>query len=68
MWNQAEDYNTVREIRVKTTTYLGVGAIDKIDDSLGQLKGEGIKAVLCVCGGRSYKITGAWDKVEAAAQ
>ena len=68
MWNQAEDYNTVREILVKTTTYLGVGAIDKIDDILGQLKGEGINAVLCVCGGRSYKITGAWDKVEAAAQ
>ena len=68
MWNQAEDYNNVREIRVKTTTYLGVGAIDKIDDILGQLKSEGINAVLCVCGGRSYKITGAWDKVEAAAQ
>ena len=68
MWNQAEDYNTVREIRVKTTTYLGVGAIDKIDDILAQLKSEGINAVLCVCGGRSYKITGAWDKVEAAAQ
>ena len=68
MWNQAEDYNNVREIRVKTTTYLGVGAIDKIDDILAQLKSEGINAVLCVCGGRSYKITGAWDKVEAAAQ
>ena len=44
MWNQAEDYNNVREIRVKTTTYLGVGAIDKIDDILGQLKSEGIAA------------------------
>ena len=48
MWNQAENYNNVREIRVKTTTYLGVGAINKIDDILGQLKNEGINAVLCV--------------------
>lgn len=68
MWDQAADYKNVREIRVKTTTYLGVGAIDKIDDILAQLKSEGITSILCVCGGRSYKITGAWDKVEAAAQ
>jgi len=68
MWNPADDYANVREIRVKTTAYLGVGAINKIDDILGQLKSEGIHAVLCVCGGRSYKITGAWEKVEAAAQ
>ena len=57
----------VREIRVRTTAYLGVGAIDKIDDILTQLKAEGVTAVLCVCGGHSYKITGAWDKVTAAA-
>lgn len=68
MWNEVDDFMSVREIRVKTTAYLGVGAIDKIDDILGQLKSEGVTAALCVCGGHSYKITGAWDKVEAAAQ
>lgn len=67
MWDEGCDYTAVREIRVKTTAYLGVGAIDKIDAILGQLKSEGINALLCVTGGRSYKLTGAWDKVEAAA-
>ena len=67
MWDESLDYNVVREIRTKTTTYLGVGAIDKIDDIFAALKEEGIAAILCVTGGQSYKLTGAWDKVEAAA-
>lgn len=67
MWDEGCDYNAVREIRVKTTAYLGVGAIDTIDAILGQLKSEGVNSLLCVTGGRSYKLTGAWDKVEAAA-
>lgn len=67
MWDEGCDYTAVREIRVKTTAYLGVGAIDKIDEILGQLKSEGVNSLLCVTGGRSYKLTGAWDKVEAAA-
>lgn len=67
MWDEASDYMNVREIRVRTTAYLGVGAIEKIDDILAQLKTEGVAAVLCVCGGHSYKVTGAWDKVTAAA-
>ena len=68
MWDETSDYNVVREIRVKTTAYIGVGAINKIDDILAQMKQEGIASILCVSGGRSYKATGAWDKVEAAAQ
>ena len=67
MWDEGCDYNTVREIRVKTTAYLGVGAIDKIDDILGRFRAEGVRALLCVSGGHAYKATGAWDKVEAAA-
>ena len=67
MWDESMLYDTVREIRTKTTTYLGVGAIDKIDDIFGEFKEEGISVVLCVTGGHSYKLTGAWDKVEAAA-
>ena len=68
MWNESYDYDVVREIRVKTTAYIGVGAINKIDDILAQMRHEGISSILCVSGGRSYKSTGAWDKVEAAAQ
>lgn len=67
MWDESMDFDTVREIRTKTTTYLGVGAIDKIDDIFAALKEDGINAILCVTGGHSYKLTGAWDKVEAAA-
>ena len=63
MWDEGCDYNTVREIRVKTTAYLGVGAIDKIDDILGRFRAEGVRALLCVSGGHAYKATGAWDKV-----
>lgn len=66
MWDDGM-YDTVREIRTKTTAYLGVGAIEKIDGIFSELKGEGVTSVLCVTGGHSYKLTGAWDKVEAAA-
>ena len=68
MWDESCDYDVVREIRVKTTAYIGVGAINKIDDILARMKQEGIASILCVSGGRSYKATGAWDKVEAAAK
>ena len=67
MWDESMLYDAVREIRTKTTTYLGVGAIEKIDDIFAEFKQEGIAAVLCVTGGHSYKLSGAWDKVEAAA-
>lgn len=67
MWDNCCDYDTVREIRVKTTAYIGVGAIDKIDGILANLKTEGVSSVLCVCGGHAYRSSGAWDKAEAAA-
>lgn len=67
MWDNCCDYDTVREIRVKTTAYIGVGAIDKIDGILRNLKTEGVSSVLCVCGGHAYRASGAWDKAEAAA-
>ena len=67
MWDDCCDYNMVHEVRLKSVAYLGVGAIDKIDAILGNLKNEGITAVLCVCGGHAYRVSGAWDKAEAAA-
>ncbi|MFT4301155.1 MAG: iron-containing alcohol dehydrogenase [Desulfovibrio sp.] len=68
MWDNCYNYDTVREIRVKTTAYVGVGAIDRIGYILGNLKNEGVSSVLCVCGGHAYRASGAWDKAEAAAQ
>lgn len=66
MWDSMIDLHSVKEIRTRTTTYLGVGAILKINDIAKTLKESGIKSVLCVTGGRSYKLTGAWDHVVAA--
>ena len=65
MWDALFNERDIKEIRTKTTTYLGVGAIAKIDDIVGELKARGIESLLCVTGGRSYKLTGAWDYVTA---
>ena len=56
MWDTRFDERDVKEIRTKTTTYLGVGAIAKIDDIAADLKARGIDSILCVTGGHSYKL------------
>lgn len=67
MWEDNFDINEVKEIRVKTTVYLGVGAIAKMGDIAKDLKdNRGVTSVLCVTGGSSYKKTGAWDHVQKA--
>ena len=66
MWDTRFDERDVKEIRTKTTTYIGVGAIAKMDDIAADLKARGIDSILCVTGGHSYKLTGAWDYVTAA--
>lgn len=66
MWEESVNINEVREIRVKTTVFLGVGAIAKMDFIAGELKRKGVKSALCVTGGSSYKRTGAWDHVQKA--
>lgn len=66
MWEKDINVNEVREIRVKTTAFLGAGAIDKIDDILKEMKNLGHKSVIILTGKRSYKSSGAWDKVEPA--
>ncbi len=66
MWDTSIDINAIKEIRTRTTTYLGVGAIAKMHDIAAALKARGVTSVLCVTGGRSYKLTGAWDYVTAA--
>lgn len=67
MWEDDFNINEIKEIRVKTTVYLGVGAIAKISGIARELKNErGVDSILCVTGGSSYKKTGAWDHVQKA--
>lgn len=66
MWEKDIDINEIKEIRLKTTCYLGVGAIAKIDDIAKELKHKGIDSVLILTGRNSYKSTGAWAYVEKA--
>lgn len=66
MWEESVNINEIKEIRVKTTVFLGVGAISRMDFIAGELARKGVKSVLCVTGGGSYKRTGAWDHVQKA--
>ncbi len=66
MWEKEIDIYQVREIRTRTTTFLGVGAIKKIDDICADLKTRGITKVVVVTGKGAYKKTGAWDHVTQA--
>lgn len=66
MWENTIDINQVKEIRVRTTVYFGVGAINKISDILKELRDKDIKKILVVTDEISYKISGAWDYVEKA--
>ena len=58
--------NEINEILCKSHVYFGCGAIKKIDDIALALKSKGIDKVIVISGKGSYKITGAWDYVEAA--
>ncbi|BAQ13397.1 putative iron-containing alcohol dehydrogenase [Clostridium botulinum] len=66
MWQSKMAINEIREIRSKTTVYLGVGAIEKIYDIASNLKNMNIDKVLIVTGRGAYKKTGAWEYVEKA--
>ncbi len=66
MWEKEIDIHQVREIRTRTTTFLGVGAIQKIDDICADLKARGLDKVIVVTGKGAYKKTGAWDHVVKA--
>jgi len=66
MWQSDINVNEVREIRVKTTAFLGVGAIEKIDFIAGELAKRDINKVIVVSGKNAYKKTGAWDHVVKA--
>ncbi|QCX33781.1 iron-containing alcohol dehydrogenase [Caloramator sp. E03] len=66
MWESKMLINDVREIRCKTTVYLGVGAIKKIFDICEDLKSRGIDKVVVITGKGAYEKTGAWKYVTDA--
>ena len=66
MWDQEIDIQQVVEIRTKTTTYLGVGAIHKMTDIAKDLTARGIKKAVVVTGKGSHIKSGAWEVVKGA--
>lgn len=66
MWEKDINVNEVKEIRVKTTTYLGAGAIQKFNDIAEELAHKGLDKVVILTGKSAYKKTGAWDVVSKA--
>ncbi len=66
MWEKEIDVHQVREIRTRTTVFLGVGAIAKIDDICADLKARGVNKLIVITGKGAYKKTGAWDPVRRA--
>ena len=66
MWEKDINVNEVKEIRVKTTTYLGAGAIQKFNDIAKELAYKGLDKVVILTGKSAYKKTGAWDIVSKA--
>jgi len=66
MWEDKIDINKVVEIRAKTTTYFGVGAINKMEDIAKNLSSRGIKKVIVMTGKSSHIKTGAWDVTKKA--
>jgi alcohol dehydrogenase class IV len=66
MWEKKIDINQVVEIRAKTTTFFGVGAINKMSDVASGLSSRGIKKVIVMTGKSSHIKTGAWDVTKKA--
>ena len=66
MWEKDVNINEIKEIRVKTNVFFGVGAITKIEEIAKELKAKGVDKVIVVSGKGAYKVTGAWDYVEKA--
>ena len=66
MWENDIDINEIKEIRVKSNVYFGIGAINKIDEILKKLQGENISKIIVISGKNAYKTTGAWDVIKKA--
>lgn len=65
-WESKININQVMEIRSRTLCYLGVGALQKVNDICDWLKNQGIDKVLICTDKIVYKVTGVWDVLEPA--
>jgi alcohol dehydrogenase class IV len=65
-WESKININQVMEIRSRTLCYLGVGALQKVNDICDWLKNQGIDKVLICTDKTVYKVTGVWDVLEPA--
>lgn len=61
MFQSNINIHEIREIRCKTTLYLGVGAMSKFETICEDLKSRGISKVFVVASHSAYKKCGAWD-------
>ncbi len=52
------------EIRAGSIDYFGVGAIDKALDIIRTYRDRGVERVAIVTGRKSYRLSGAWSKVQ----
>ena len=66
MWEKDINISEVKEIISRTKVFFGVGAINKINDILSDLKTKGVDKVIVISGKNAYKATGAWDVIEKA--
>ncbi|HEY9063053.1 MAG TPA: iron-containing alcohol dehydrogenase [Pseudobacteroides sp.] len=66
MWENSINIEQVCEIRSRSIVYLGVGAINKINDIALDLRSKNITKIIAVTGKNAYKSTGAWDYVVRA--
>ncbi len=64
MWESKINVNQIVEIRTRTLCYLGVGALQKIDEIADWMQKQGIDKVLVVTDKIVYKVTGVWDILE----
>ncbi|RMG67953.1 MAG: iron-containing alcohol dehydrogenase, partial [Nitrospirae bacterium] len=60
------DIRRIVEIRGGSIDYFGVGAIEKIGQILRQYREQGIGRAAVITGKGSYRVSGAWQKVEDA--
>lgn len=66
MWQKDLDINEVRELRLQTNVFFGVGAIEKSSYVAQKLAEINVKKVIVITGKSAYKTTGAWDYVKQA--
>ena len=64
LWEEGLDINQVFELRGKTSAFFGVGALEKFDFILKELKKEGISNILLVTDDVVYTKTGIKAKIE----